>query len=103
MTNRYRLRFPIQTEIFTEIEDIVLYEDDFATFDSNDRHAAVLPDPAVSISEFDIPMDGDDVVTGEGEYLLDADVSNIKVNLWELVEESPEPTFYSGSTLERAA
>jgi hypothetical protein len=94
---------PVEPEILTQVEDEVLYQEDFAAFGGYYGDAAVLTLPAIAVGEMNVPMYGNDVVSGEGEDVADADVLDIELDFGELFEEVPEPAFDGALSLESAA
>jgi hypothetical protein len=93
---------PIEPEILPKIKYEILHLDYFALLNAQHGHAAVLACPSLPIRKFNIPVDGDDVCSGQGKDVLDADVLNIELNSGELFKEIPKPAFDSALSPERA-
>jgi hypothetical protein len=86
-------RTPIKLKILAEVKNEILYEGHFPTFDGDHSYAAVFTYSPLSVCEMDVPMNSNDIGSGECKDVPHADVLNIKMDSRELLEELPEPTF----------
>ena len=86
-------RTPIKLEVLTQVKDEIFYHDYLATVDTDDRHAAVLTYPSISVRQLNIPVHSNDIVPSNGKDVPHPDILDIKLEPRELFKEIPKPTF----------
>jgi hypothetical protein len=89
---------PIEPEVFAQIKNEILDLYDFATLQADDADTTVLTNAAGAIGQINIPMNSDNVRTGEGEDVLDTDLLDVELDFGILGEEFPTPLLDGGLT-----
>ena len=64
---------------------------DFPTLECDDTDTTVLADSACPVRKIDVPVSDHDIGTCHGEYVLGANLLDVKIDLGILLEELPAP------------
>jgi hypothetical protein len=94
---------PVKFEIVTQVKNEIFHLGYLAALDGNNSHATVFTYPSFAVRQMDIPVHGNDIVSGERKDVADTDMPNVELDFRELVEEVSKPALDSTLPSECAA